>query len=87
MKDKYSEYLKVLEDDASVLKSLSLKLKFFWSPIYPFIIYDLVRIKVYNYNFGLKIKKSISREIIICKEAFLLSFKFCLRVFFPDFSK
>ena len=87
MKNKYPEYLKVLEDDASVLKSLPLKLKFFWSPIYPFIIYDLVRIKIYDYNFGLKIKKSISKEIIICKETLLLSLKFCSKVFFPDFNK
>ena len=57
MIDKYEEHLKILEDEILTFKSLPLKLKLFWSPIYPYLISELIRIKYYDYNFGVKNKK------------------------------
>jgi phytoene/squalene synthetase len=81
MRDKYPEYLEALEEDISIFRSMPLKIKLFWSPIYPYMIYELMRIKIYDYNFGEKLKKKLSKEIRVYLQSISLSLKFYLRIF------
>ena len=78
---KYSECIKILKEDINIFKTLPLKLKLFWSPIYPYIIYDLIKIKFYDFNFGVKNKKEFSKEVKIFFAAFSWILKFYLNVF------
>lgn len=82
MTDNYDEYIKILEKDILALKSLPLKLKLFWSPIYPYLISELIRIKIYNYNFGIRHKKLFFKEIRLYTESVWLTLKFYFMVFF-----
>ena len=81
MIDKYEEFIKVLEDDILILKSLPIKLKLFWSPIYPYLISELIRIEIYDYNFGIKNKKVFFKEIRLYKKLFWVVSKFYFKVF------
>ena len=82
MKDKYPECMTILNEDVSIFKSMPLKIKLFWSPIYPLMIYELIRIKIYDYNFGEKLKKGFLRELKVYSQSFWLSIKAITKVFF-----
>ena len=82
MIDKYNECFKILEDDIKVLKSLPIKLKLFWHPIYPYMISELIRIKIYDYNFGVIYKKLFFKEIRLYMESFWTVMKFYFKVVF-----
>ncbi|MEJ2617869.1 MAG: hypothetical protein P8Z35_23140, partial [Ignavibacteriaceae bacterium] len=82
MIDKYNECMKILENDIKVLKSLPVKLKLFWHPIYPYMIYELIRIKIYDYNFGIKCEKKFLKEIRLYSELSRVLLKFYFKVFF-----
>ncbi|HSP89078.1 MAG TPA: squalene/phytoene synthase family protein [Ignavibacteriaceae bacterium] len=81
MKDKFSEYLNVLNEDIMIFKSIPLKVKLFWIPIYPQMIYELLKIKNYDYRFGIKHKRYFIKELKVYFQTFLLSIKFLARVF------
>ncbi len=81
MKDKYPECLTILNEDILVFNSMPLKIKLFWSPIYPFMIYDIIRIKMYDYNFGVKHKKEFKKEVKIYLQSISLSIKFFFKIF------
>ncbi|MGE5859029.1 MAG: hypothetical protein ACM34J_00650 [Ignavibacteria bacterium] len=80
MKDKYPEYIKILYEEASIFKLMPLKIKLLWYPIYPFMIRELMRINIYDYNFGIKLKKNILKEVKIYLYSFSLSCKFLMKV-------
>ena len=82
MRDTYPEYMKILDNDISIFKSMPLKIKLFWGPIYPYMIYELIKIKIYGYNFGEKNRKNIIRELQAFFIALLLSLKTIIKVFF-----
>ena len=80
--DKYSECIRILKEDINIFRNLPLKLKFFWSPIYPYIIYDMIKIKFYDFNFGLKNKKVFSKEVKVFFTSFSWILKFYFNIFF-----
>lgn len=82
MKYKYPEYMTILDDDILIFKSMPLKIKLFWCPLYPFMIYELTRIKTYDYNFGVHYKKDLKKELKVFFVSFHLSLNFFLRTFF-----
>jgi hypothetical protein len=81
MKDKYEEYMSVLNEDITILSYMPIKVKLFWGPIYPYMIYELIRIKVYNYEIRRKLKKNLVKEFKVFTQTFSLSVKFFLRIF------
>jgi hypothetical protein len=82
MKDKYPESVAILAEDVEIFRSMPLKIRLFWSPIYPFMIYELLRIKIYDYKFGEKHKKNFERELKVYSKWLPLSIKTMLKIFF-----
>jgi phytoene/squalene synthetase len=82
MRDKYPECMAILEEDIEIFKSMPLKIKLFWYPIYPYMIYELIKIKIYGYNFGEIRKINFIRELQVFSLTFLLSLKTIIKVFF-----
>jgi hypothetical protein len=82
IKDKYPEYIKTLNEDILIFKSLPLKVKLFWSPIYPYMILEFLRIQMYDYNFGVKHKKNFKNELKVYSQSFSFNLKFLFKIFF-----
>lgn len=80
-KEKYPEYIKTLEDDIRIFRKMPLKIKLFWAPIYPYMIYELLKVKEYNYYFGDKHSKSIIKELKILGKTALSVTGFYLKIF------
>jgi len=81
MADKYSELIELMYEEIAVLKSMHIKLKLFWLGPYLVVLKLLIRIEVYDYKFGTKIKKNLMKEVNVFFQSFLLSWKLLLRVF------
>jgi hypothetical protein len=72
MRDKYSEYLEILGKEIVLFKSMPLRIKLFWAPIYPYMIYELMKFKTYGFVFGEKKKININKEIKTSMSAIFL---------------
>jgi hypothetical protein len=80
MADKYPELLELLREEISILKSMPLKARLFWLSPYSLVLTMLIRIKVYDYKFGEKLKKEISRELSVYLQSFSSSLQMYLKV-------
>ena len=76
-RDKYYESIKILNEEINIFRSLPLKLKLFWSPIYPYMIFELNKIKFYDFDFGTKKRKIFFKELKI----FFASVSLTLKVY------
>jgi hypothetical protein len=82
LRDKYPEYVQLMYDEIYALKSMPLKVKLFWFPAYPFFLTELYRIKVYDYRFGEKPKKNLSKELKVYSQSLIFIPKIFFIIFF-----
>lgn len=83
MEFKYPHIMQILENEKNLLKTYPIKLKLFWVPGYITLLIELLRVKEYDYKFGLIIKRKLGKEIKIFFEAFYIYLKFAAAVFLP----
>jgi hypothetical protein len=81
MRDKYPEMVDLMYEEISVLKSMPVKLKLFWTGPYLVVLKLLIRIKVYDFRFGMEFEKKLIKELMIFFQSFLLSMKLLLKIF------
>ena len=81
MADKYPELLELLHEEISILKSMPVKAKLYFLPPYSVVLTMLLRIKVYDYKFGEKLKKEMSKELKVYLQSFSLILQMYLKVF------
>jgi hypothetical protein len=79
MSDKFPDLIDILDQDASILNSMPVKVKLFWWPAFPALITELLRMHIYNYS---QTKKIFLREFKIYRFSFSLSIKAIIKIFF-----
>jgi phytoene/squalene synthetase len=83
MEYKYPYIMQILENENNLLKTYPLKLKLFWVPGYVTLLIELVRIKEYDYKFGVAIKQKLGKEITLFFEVGYIYLKFVASIFLP----
>jgi hypothetical protein len=81
MGDKLPRLFSLMYEEISILKTMQLKLKLFWIGPYLVVLDLLIRIKVYDCRFGIKLKKDPIKELRIFIQSFVFNIKLLSRVF------
>jgi hypothetical protein len=80
IKDKVPVVLNLLNNDILILRSMPLKIRFFWSIAYPFYLHKILRIKTYGYTYNYLSKIDFIKEVKTYLETLLSGTKALFKI-------
>lgn len=80
LKEKFHGIINLLAAESETLMYMPIRVKIIWLPSYFNLLWELNRLKYYNFRFALSIKKNYLKEFASYLEAFIICLKFSIRV-------